>query len=196
MKAIDFTKAERQFTVAVLHKLTPEQWQASTLCEGWNVEDLAAHEIVREGLVAPIGIMIPRLHKIQDNAIKRVEAKGREYIVAKLSKYPWYFPAKLNVAEYYIHIEDMLRGELKMHRPEPTGEVAELLWGSLKGLARVKPKLVADLGNLTVRNTQTGEEIQLHSKEATQNTILSGAPGELLLFFYGRRKAAKVKLER
>ena len=33
----DFVKAEREYMIKFLQKLTPRQWEASTLCEGWTV---------------------------------------------------------------------------------------------------------------------------------------------------------------
>lgn len=194
MTSKEFTRTERQFTANTLSKLTPAQWKANSLCDGWTVEDVAAHLIVREGLIAPIGIIFQSLHKIHDYAIKRVEAKGHEYIIARVRKFPWYMPAVVNVAEFYVHNEDILRGGLQLHRPAPSGEAAELLWKSLRGIAKVRSNMVADLGNLTLVNRQTGEEIAVRAKNSSKSTTITGDPGELLLFFYGRRRAARVKV--
>lgn len=194
MTSKEFTKSERQFTANTLSKLTPSQWQADSLCDGWTVEDVAAHLIVSEGLIAPIGIIFHSLHKIHDYAIRRVENKGHDYIIARVRKCPWYMPAAVNVAEFYVHNEDILRGGLHMQRPIPTGESATLLWGSLHGIAKVRSNMVADLGNLTLVNRQTGEEIFVKAKKSSKSTTVTGDPGELLLYFYGRRRAAKVKV--
>lgn len=194
MTSKEFTKSERQFTANTLSKLTPSQWQADSLCDGWTVEDVAAHLIVREGLIAPIGIVFERFHKVHDNAIKRVESKGHEYIVNRVRKCPWYMPAVVNVAEFYVHNEDILRGGLHLHRPAPSGEVAELLWRSLKGIAKVRSNMVTDLGRVTLVNKQTGQELHVKAKDGDKSTTITGDPGELLLYFYGRRAAAKVTI--
>jgi len=194
MTSKEFTKSERQFTANTLSKLTPSQWQADSLCDGWTVEDVAAHLIVREGLIAPIGIVFERFHKVHDNAIKRVESKGHEYIVNRVRKCPWYMPAVVNVAEFYVHNEDILRGGLHLHRPAPSGEVAELLWRSLKGIAKVRSNMVTDLGRVTLVNKQTGQELHVKAKDGDKSTTITGDPGELLLYFYGRRSAAKVTI--
>lgn len=194
MTSKEFTRAERQFTADTFRKLTPAQWHASSLCEGWTVEDVAAHLIVREGLIAPIGIVFERFHKVHDNAIKRVESKGHEFIINRVRQCPWYMPAVVNVAEFYVHNEDILRGGLHLHRPAPSGEVAELLWGSLKGIAKVRSNMVVDLGRVTLVNKQTGEEIIVKSKKSSKSTTVTGDPSELLLYFYGRRRAAKIKV--
>src|SRR5205085_9666536 len=39
---------ERLDLCALLASLSAEEWQAATLDEGWSVEDLAAHVVVRE----------------------------------------------------------------------------------------------------------------------------------------------------
>lgn len=178
----------------LLTKLTPQQWRAKSLCKGWSIEDVAAHIIVREGLIGPIGIVIPKLHKLHDNRVKKLETKGHKAIIKELKKYPWYMPAAVNIAEYYIHCEDMLRGELKMIRPAPDKEESQILWKALQGLVKIRKDLVADLGSVQIENTQTGAVITLENKHSEEDTIIAGLPGELLLFVYGRRDAAKVKI--
>ena len=39
---------ERQDILAFLRSLTPEQWEAPSLCEGWRIKDVAAHLLVDE----------------------------------------------------------------------------------------------------------------------------------------------------
>lgn len=190
-----FVKNERQFTVDLLKKLEPERWNAKTLCEGWSVEDLTAHMVSRErSLIGGIGLVVPGLHSLHDKRIEKVVAHGHQYILEKLSRFPFYIPASLNTAEFWVHNEDLLRGELKISRPAPTKADNEILWGSLKGLIRIKKGLVADLGNARFINTETNEELVTKQKNSTKKTTISGTAGELLLYFYGRRKAAIVKI--
>ena len=102
--------------------------------------------------------------------------------------------AVLNTAEFYVHNEDMLRGGLAKHRSAPSAEAAEILWQALSGLVRVKKDMVADLGNVQLRNAKTGAIITIPNHHAMQDTVVSGPAGEVLLYFYGRRKAAKVSV--
>lgn len=180
--------------VEFLAKLKPEKWRETSLCKGWSVEDVAAHIVVREGIIGPIGIVIPSLHSLHDSRVKKLETKGHKAIISKLKKYPWYMPAAVNVAEYYVHNEDILRGGLKMGRPKPNKEEQEILWQALKGLVKVQKHLVADLGSVQLENIQTGAVITITSKQSLKDTVITGQAGELLLFFYGRRAAAKVKI--
>ena len=45
MTAMQLARAEREEFAAFLEQLSPEQWQAPTLCERWRVRDVAAHVI-------------------------------------------------------------------------------------------------------------------------------------------------------
>lgn len=193
----EFVQSERQFAVDLLKKLGNKEWQSKTLCEGWSVEDLAAHLVCRErNIIGGIGLVLPSLQSLHDRRIKRVEAKGHEYIIEKLQNYPWYMPASVNVAEFWIHNEDMLRGELQMSRPAPAKHANEILWGSIKGLVAVRKSLVKDLGNVVLKNIDTSESIVIRFGDEHKTINVTGSAGELLLFFYGRRDAAKVKVSK
>lgn len=190
-----FAKSERQFTVGLLKKLQPKQWQASTLCAGWIVEDLAAHLVTRErSLIGGVGLVVPALHKLHDNRIKKVEQKGHEYIIKKLEHYPSHMPASVNTAEFWVHNEDFLRGDLQMSRPAANKEENEVLWSSLKGLAKVRKSLVKGLGNVALINTENKQRINIRFAGNNKDTTVAGTAGELLLYFYGRRDVARVKI--
>lgn len=197
MSASDLIQSERQFTVDFLSSLGKEQWLAASLCRGWTVEDVAAHLIVRErNPLGGIGIVIPRLESLQEGAMKKPEGRGHKYIIQKLSKIPWYFrSAGFNVGEFYVHNEDMLRGELRKTRPNPSAEMEKHLWRDLKTLIRFRKDQVAGLGTLELHNQLTGEQYRLVSKIDSNTTVVSGKPSELILYFYGRRNAAKVEVE-
>ncbi len=177
----------------LLSGLSVRQWQASSLCEGWTVEDVATHLLARERYLSSIGIVIPALHPWHERTMRRIAHKGHTYVVEKMRHYPWWMPATLNVAEFYIHNEDILRGGLHRSRPKPSGEAVALLWNSLAGLMKVRASEVSDLGVLTIHNDLTNQEIVV-GKHSDKHTTVSGDPGELLLFCYGRRDAAKVNL--
>lgn len=191
----EFVLSERQFLIKLLKQLSPKQWHYKTLCEGWSIDDLAAHIVARESsTISNIGIVVPIFHSLHDKRIAKIKAKGHDYIISKLEQYPWWMPAVANTAEFYIHNEDILRSQLKIHRPEPSKEAGEILWQSLKGLTTIRKDLVSDLGSVQLENIQTGAVLTLENKRKRKDTVVSGLPGELLLFVYGRRSAAKVKI--
>jgi uncharacterized protein (TIGR03083 family) len=45
MNTLELARQEREELVSTLACLTPEQWEAPTLCEGWCVRDVVAHVI-------------------------------------------------------------------------------------------------------------------------------------------------------
>ncbi len=45
MPWLDLARAEREDFAAFLETLSPEQWEAPTLCDRWNVREVAAHAI-------------------------------------------------------------------------------------------------------------------------------------------------------
>lgn len=190
-----FVQSERQFTVELLKKLTPNQWQASTLCAGWTIEDLAAHLVSRErNIIGSIGLVVPGLHFVHDKRLEKIKAKGHQFIISRLERYPWWMAATLNTAEFYVHNEDMLRGGLKMSRPEPNKATQAILWDSLSGLVKIKKGLVKDLGNVMIENSQTADVLTIANSKNQQDTTINGLASEELLYFYGRRAVAKVKV--
>jgi uncharacterized protein (TIGR03083 family) len=50
MNVIHLARDERADFLGFLAGLTPEQWDAPSLCEGWRVRDVVAHVISYEGL--------------------------------------------------------------------------------------------------------------------------------------------------
>jgi len=191
-----FVQKERQYTITLLKGLKSEKWQAQTLCDGWSVEDLAAHLVSRErNVIGGLGLVVASLQGLHDKRIAKEVTHGHKYIIEKLEKYPWYIPATINTAEFWVHNEDMLRGELKMSRSAPTKVENEILWGSLASLVKIKKGLVADLGNVRFINTETKQELVTQQKNSNKKTTISGTAGELLLYFYGRRKSADVIID-
>lgn len=49
---MDLARDERKDLADFLDTLTPEQWAAPTLCDGWSVRDVVAHVVSYEGLGA------------------------------------------------------------------------------------------------------------------------------------------------
>lgn len=49
---MDLARAERADLAELLARLSPQQWQAASLCEGWRVRDVVAHVLSYEQLDA------------------------------------------------------------------------------------------------------------------------------------------------
>ncbi|MEO5663345.1 MAG: maleylpyruvate isomerase family mycothiol-dependent enzyme [Nocardioides sp.] len=86
--------AERRALAATLTDLTPEQWQADSLCAGWTVQDVAAHVISHPQIGwAQMPAMVARNFGRSYNAmifreVKRMGASStRESILADYATY-------------------------------------------------------------------------------------------------------------
>lgn len=86
--------AERRALAATLTDLTPEQWQADSLCAGWTVQDVAAHVISHPQIGwAQMPAMVVRNFGRSYNAmifreVKRMGASStRESILADYATY-------------------------------------------------------------------------------------------------------------
>lgn len=197
---------ERRWLVDVLAHLTDEQWQARTLCEGWTVEDLAAHLVVRERdpFLAGPGILLPPFAGLTRRRMRRRVARGREHLVEALRKGPPfpYDRTLVNLGEYWIHNEDVARGDLTLERPEAGAELAGMLWRQLArvarfNLARVRGTegvLLLEAGDRERLAFRVGHLFVRRADPAEAGAELSGPAGELLLYLFGRRGAARATL--
>src|SRR4029077_17340386 len=67
---------ERDAIVATLRSLTPEQWDAPSLCEGWRVRDVAGHMIT--GLETSLPSVLTKTAKAGFSINKASAQAGRE----------------------------------------------------------------------------------------------------------------------
>lgn len=111
---------ERTDLAAFLTTLTPQQWQAPTLCTRWRVRDVVAHVISYDNLGARALITIAararfRPGRINDTALTRYDQHTPEQLLALLTGnlQPRGQPAALGgragLAETLIHHQDIRR---------------------------------------------------------------------------------------
>lgn len=166
--------------------------EAPTLCEGWNVLDLAAHLVSRErDLWAGPGLIWGGpFARAMDLARERRRRRGLDQLVGTIRTGPprlWkVLPAGAALSEYFIHHEDVRRanGRGARHDRELDEALARLLRAS---------------AHLLLRRIPTGTDLVwnggvLCRHGAKPRAVLSGPPGELFLFLSGRRSAAEVEL--
>src|SRR5688572_8740360 len=82
----DHTVAQRQALAGILRTLTPEQWEHPSLCDGWRVEDVAAHVISSPQVSWRLTLgMLPEMRHGYDEMILRDGLRrgqaGREAIL-------------------------------------------------------------------------------------------------------------------
>jgi uncharacterized protein (TIGR03085 family) len=185
---------ERRALVATFRDVGPH---ASTLCEGWNTTDLAAHLVVRERrLDATAGIAMPFLAdytaKVQGNVAR---SRNWDALVDLVdSGPPLYSPFKLldavvNLGEMFIHHEDVRRA-VDSWQPRVLDESTAAQLRRQAGLmGRV---LLSKMPAQVVLRTPAGEQIARAGRGET--VTLTGEPPELLLFVAGRN-AVRVEFD-
>ncbi|WP_455354375.1 TIGR03085 family metal-binding protein [Streptomyces sp. SYSU K217416] len=189
-------KRERLLFADLLEAAGPD---ALTLCDGWKTRDLAAHEVVRErrpdaagGLL--LGALRPRLERVQaEYASKPYE----ELIQLIRTGPPRMSPYALkpideaaNAVEFYVHAEDVRRAQQDWTPRDLDPVFADVLWSRLEKVARVLGRK-APVG-LVLRRPD-GQTAVAH--RGTPVVTVTGEPGELTLFAFGRQDAARVELD-
>jgi len=185
-------RTERLALCATLTRVGP---QSPTLCEGWTARDLAAHLVVREQRP---DVQVAQLAGRATSAQKTMaERPFAEIIGALRSGPPWWHPTRLgaidelvNTAEFFVHHEDVLRGQRPWTaRPLPD-DLQHSLW-----------RVCSTMGRLTLRRAPVGVELvspgygRVTVRRGSPVVRVEGSPGELLLFAFGRRDAAQVHLD-
>ncbi|MEU8486039.1 TIGR03085 family metal-binding protein [Streptomyces sp. NPDC048641] len=186
-------KRERLLLADLLEASGPD---APTLCEGWNTRDLAAHVVVRERRAdAAGGILIKQLAQ----RLERVQAEFAEKPYEELIQLirtgpPRFSPFSVkqideasNAVEFYVHTEDVRRAQPDWTPRELDPVFADVLWSRLERMARVIGRK-SPVG-LVLRRPD-GRTAVAH--KGTPVVTVTGEPGELLMFAFGRQDAARV----
>lgn len=169
-----------------------------TLCGDWTVKDLVVHLLVRERSPAAAGIVLSPLAKLTDFESRRFARHDFAVLVEKLRRGPpRYSPYAVprvdklfNTLEYYVHHEDIRRAQPGWEPRTLTDYQQKLLWKMIsvggKGLVR------GAAAGVTIENSVTTSRVVL--KDAPISVTVSGLPGEIVLFLYGRKPQARVEL--
>ncbi|MFE7620766.1 TIGR03085 family metal-binding protein [Streptomyces sp. NPDC057496] len=188
-------KRERLLLADLLEAAGPE---APTLCHGWTARDLAAHVVVRErrpdaagGIL--VGVLKNRLERVQ----AEFTAKPYEELIQLIRTGPPRFSPyavkqvdeAANTVEFYIHAEDVRRAQPDWSRRELDPVFADLLWSRTERTARLLGRR-SPVG-LVLRRPD-GRTVVAH--KGVPVVTVTGEPGELLLFAFGRQDAAVVEL--
>ncbi len=187
--------------------------QAPTLCEGWTTRDLAAHLVVRERRPdASSGIVLRPLAGWGEH-VRRQYRDTHSYVdlVAMVRSVPWWSLLNLapldeatNLLEFFVHHEDVRRGQVGWSPRELEPGLVEALWRRLPGLARLTlrrfgaPVAVQapGFGWFTAGAADGDAAADGGGAAATDGgrhrIEVRGEPGELILFFFGRQRASLV----
>ncbi|WP_446663454.1 TIGR03085 family metal-binding protein [Flexivirga sp. B27] len=195
-----FAQAERAALCDTFVDVGPD---APTLCGDWTTRDLAAHLVVREGRPdAAAGMFVPLLARRLETVQRKIADSPWDQLVDKVRSGPprlgpFGVPGvdeKANLSEFFIHHEDVLRaGEHSDARRELPDDEQTALW-----------KILPRIGRMTMRNVRTGVVADcpgygrrsLRSpKDDHGSVVLTGSPGEVLLYVFGRAAVTDVQLD-
>lgn len=188
-----YARTERQALADLFLEVGPD---APTLCEGWSTADLAAHLVVRERRPdAAAGILVKPLAGYA-NRVQDTVRNGRPWpqMVETIRKGPP-FPLNLgpldeamNTVEYFVHLEDVRRARPSWEPRTLDPGLEKALWSRLKMMAR--PLLRRSPVGVTLVAPGFGE---VPAKSGEPGVTVTGGPGELLLFAFGRQAASRVE---
>ncbi|MFJ2782688.1 TIGR03085 family metal-binding protein [Streptomyces sp. NPDC093249] len=189
-------KRERLLLADLLEAAGPD---APTLCEGWLARDLAAHVVVRERRPdAAAGSLVPALRERGDRVRAEFAEKPYEELIRLIRTGPPRFSPfavkqvdeGANTVEFYVHAEDVRRAQPDWSARALDPVFADALWSRLERTARLLGRK-APVG--LVLRRPNGQTAVAH--RGTPVVTVSGEPGELTMYLFGRQSSAKVDLE-
>jgi len=171
-----------------------------TLLDGWTAHDLAAHLVLREhDLVAGPCLVLPGPFQRFAEQRRAALAKRHDFtwLVARIRSGPpagffriGWVRAMANLNEFFVHHEDVRRANGREPR-SLTPEMNSALWRNVCRGSRYLSRRLHGCG-LEVEWAGTNKPVMARAGEPTAR--LSGPPGELLLYIFGRQAAARVEV--
>lgn len=185
---------ERRALCELFDELGPS---APTLLDGWTAHDLAAHLVLRERdpVAGPCLVLPGPFQRFAER--RRVGWARRDFgwLVARIRSGPpvGFFRLRwvrdlANLNEFFVHHEDLRRANGLGPRALSTDMEAALWRNVHRG------------GRFLSRRCDCGLEVEWAGERVTVRpgspaARLSGPPGELLLYLFGRQAAAQVSLD-
>ncbi len=192
-------RGEREALCDLLLAVGPD---APTLCDGWSTRHLAAHLVLRErrpdvGLGLAFGGPFARhTARVTDRLGTR---SGWEQLVGRLRAGPpplaRPFDEAMNLVEFFVHHEDVRRAVDGWEPRDLAPEVADALWNRQRARTPMQVRRVHDVALTIARPGGARWSIRRRGTATGGRPVLAtGEPGELALFFFGRRDHALVEL--
>jgi uncharacterized protein (TIGR03085 family) len=200
-----YSRDERLALCATLEQVGPD---AETLCAGWTARDLAAHLVLRERRLdaaagIPGGPLAGYTARVQRRLAERTPfAELIETIRTGPPKLSIYgvpgLDERINTVEFFIHHEDVRRGQPDWKPRDLPGGLSDELWGRLK-LARFLLRKVRVGVEYAREDGSAGDgaapSYRMPIHRGTPVVTVIGTPAELTLFTAGRRGAARVRMD-
>ena len=198
----ELVATERATMVQTLKDAGPD---AHTLCEGWQTRHMAAHLLLRESKPSvAAGIAVPpladRTERITCELAESLDSQ-RKYEGAVESFANLTGPlgirtrkpsadAAMNVIEYFVHIEDIRRAQPEWEPRKVSREQQAYMWSVLTKRAKMMAGKHFPQG-LVLKAPEFSPEQKTVVKGKNPVT-LTGEPGELVLYLFGRADQALV----
>ncbi len=190
-------ETERDWLADALRAADP---QDPTLCQGWQARHLAAHLVLRESPGTALGALRGGIEAATERlAASAEDASGYAALVDRFAAPPsrwspltWAGDA-VNTTEYFVHTEDVRRGDgTRAPRDLPEG-LTDALWSQL---VRMAPLRLRRLGPGVVLVRPDDVRSAVHAPRAGHGSVvLRGEVGELVLAVSGRLQAAEVQVD-
>jgi uncharacterized protein (TIGR03085 family) len=178
---------ERRALSDLFDELGPD---APTLCDGWQAKDLAAHLVLRDRRPdAAAGIQVKALSGYTERVQNRLADRPWAELVEQVrtgppALSPFRLPGLaevVNGTEYFVHHEDLRRGQPDWEPRVPDPARDEAVWKALRMGGRLAYRR-SPVG-VVLRRTDGTEAIV---KRGPNTVTIVGEPGELLLNAFGR----------
>lgn len=198
MTDLPFDAQERLALCGLLEELGPE---APTLIEGWTAKDLAAHLVLRDrDPVAGPCLVLPgpfqgiaerrRATLAQRNSFEGLVGRIRSGPPPGFFRLGWVRSVP-SLNEYFVHHEDLRRANGLGPRDTLTPALDVALWGNVLLAGGYLSRRVHGAG---LEVAWAGTEKMHTVRRREPHARLSGAPGEILLYLFGRARAAETTL--
>lgn len=187
-------QAERAALCDLLLDVGPD---APTLCEGWTAAHMAAHLVLRErrpdvglGLVLP-GPFARHAARATERTAGQVPF---ERLVARIRSGPprliRLVDGPMNIVEFFVHLEDVRRATDDWTPRTGLDDLQDALWPFQKSGTKLRTRRVKDVELWIARPGGESMAVRTGGRQVTA----TGDPGELTLFFFGRRDQSRVEL--
>ena len=174
---------------------------APTLLDGWTAKDLAAHIVLRErDVIAGPCLVLPGPFQrfAERRRVRLSEHSEFGWLVARIRSGPPPGPFRIgwvrsfpNLNEFFVHHEDLRRANGRGPRDSLTPALEAALWRNVSTGSRYLSRRLHGAG-LEIRWAGTDELMTVRNAEPMAR--LSGTPGELLIYLFGRQAAARVEV--
>ena len=196
MSAFPLDVGEREGLCDLMSALGPE---APTLLAPWTTHDLAAHLVIREhDYRAAPGLVVPgawgRFAERRRDALTRKDY-ATLLTTIRSGPPPGFFRIGwvrrvANLNEFFVHHEDVRRANGLRPRTNAAA-LDDALWRNVVGARWFLARRLRSVG---LELEWVGTTEVLRARRGTPVARITGLPGELLLYLFGRRDAADVEV--